>query len=88
MIAVALRIGRIISVMRRINLHMGWWIMDMIKTLETKRIHAGDDCCLPPPLNLRRPFYNAGATHIVTQTRQLNSVRSRYAAAEVRRLRM
>jgi len=46
---------------------------ECVRTLETnnKRIHAGDDCCLPLPLNLRCPFYsfyNAGAMRIVTQT--------------------
>lgn len=39
-----------------------------VRTLETKRIHAGDNRCLPSPLNLRHPFYNAGAMHIVTRT--------------------
>lgn len=38
-----------------------------VRTLETK-FHAGDNHCLPPPLNLRHPFCNAGAMHIVTRT--------------------
>ncbi|KYM77786.1 hypothetical protein ALC53_11797 [Atta colombica] len=36
-----------------------------VRTFEIKRIHAGDDRYLPRLLNLRRPFYDAGAMDIV-----------------------
>jgi len=66
---------------------------ECVRTFEIKRIHAGDDRYLPRLLNLRRPFYDAGAMDIVHISSRKPPTKFRLrslaiAAAEVRCLRM